>query len=175
MTVYDASPENQKRFWSYTKKNEATGCIEWTGRTGGKGYGMFWGGVNNKYEIFAHRYAMVVFGGKDPDHMLVMHTCDNRLCVNPEHLRLGTNRDNINDKVRKNRQARNVGSQNGTARYCETDIVEMKRLHSQGVTATEIAKRYNTNTTHICRILSGKIWSHVTADYNVMQSWDWVI
>lgn len=80
-----------------------TPCVEWTGRRDKKGYGHTW--FRGKPER-AHRVAWIKERGPIPPGMCVCHTCDNPACVRADHLFLGTNNDNVQDKVRKGRQYR---------------------------------------------------------------------
>lgn len=75
-------------------------CIEWLGPPTNSGYGQL---TVDKRHWMAHRYAWTQVNGPIPEGMIVMHTCDNKLCVNPEHLRLGTHHDNMADMVAKGR------------------------------------------------------------------------
>ena len=87
-------------------KNEATGCIEWKLSTGSHRYGQaYWPAfsTNRGGVILAHRLAYLAQHGAIPAGLLVLHKCDNRRCINFEHLRLGTNKDNSDDKIRKGR------------------------------------------------------------------------
>lgn len=95
------------RFISKLKRNGE--CLEWTASTDTSGYGLF--KVKNKL-MKAHRFSYQTFVGEIPDGMYVMHKCDNRICVLPSHLQLGTHQDNMDDKVRKGRQ--NNGRLNNT-------------------------------------------------------------
>lgn len=83
-------------------------CQEWQGKISyvnraPKGYGYFYS-KDLKKNVLAHRHAWVVANGKDiPSGMVVMHTCDNTICVNPSHLILGSQADNVNDMIAKGR------------------------------------------------------------------------
>ena len=86
------------RFWEKVRK--ADGCWEWIGRTNAYGYGIFTRGHTEK--ILAHRMAWMLMRG-DTKELFCLHRCDNRRCVNPAHLFLGTQSDNLKDMWRKGR------------------------------------------------------------------------
>ena len=99
----------EELFWEkVSKSDDDDGCWEWTGATRGKDdlqYGVAWDGER---KVGAHRYSYelrhgTIPPGGDVRGMCVCHTCDNPLCVNPDHLFLGTHLDNMKDKVKKNR------------------------------------------------------------------------
>src|SRR5579872_970926 len=79
----------------------ATGCWNWTASTIGKGYGQC--NVRRLKERFAHRVSYRAYKGEIPAGQDVLHTCDNKLCVNPRHLFLGTKKDNAQDMKAKER------------------------------------------------------------------------
>lgn len=87
-------------FWEKVEKaEEDNGCWEWTGsRINGYGHLCI-----SKENVYSHRVSYMLHSGKDPDGMLVLHHCDNPSCVNPDHLFLGTYRDNTQDMIRKGR------------------------------------------------------------------------
>ena len=98
----------QNRFWSKVEKKEANECWNWQTGKGWNGYGQFF---IDKKNIRAHRFSYEMHHNrKIAPGLIVMHTCDNRACVNPAHLVEGTARENIQDKVNKNRQARLPGA-----------------------------------------------------------------
>lgn len=96
-----------KRFWPKTIRDENSGCWEWTAHIASNGYGRF--GLNGKARD-SHRVAWELSFGPIPNGLSVLHVCDNRRCVRPDHLFLGTQRDNMIDAVRKGRmKGRNAG------------------------------------------------------------------
>jgi hypothetical protein len=105
----------EQRFFGRFKVNEDTGCWNWTGPPTDNGYGMISGAIGGKRYVpkggrmLAHRVSWIIHNGEIPPGdgahgTVVMHTCDNRLCVNPKHLRLGTQADNVYDMIDKGRK-----------------------------------------------------------------------
>jgi hypothetical protein len=108
---------NAKPIWlTFTEKTEPrdSGCIEWTGHRDPKGYGRF---SSQGGEILVHRLAYTMHFGVDPGELHVLHSCDNPSCCNPHHLFLGTNADNMADRLAKGRQARLFGDANPNYRH----------------------------------------------------------
>ncbi len=94
-------------FWIKVEKQDGDGCWEWTGAKG-RGYGLFHDGIRL---VPAHRWLWEQTNGPIPKGKILCHHCDNRPCVRPDHLFMGTNKDNSEDMVRKGRQA--TGERNG--------------------------------------------------------------
>ncbi len=93
-------PSAEERFWSNVEKTD--GCWEWHGTTtaGRKKYGVL---RNNYKQVKAHRFSWELVNGPIPEGLVIRHMCDNKLCVNPDHLKVGTVCDNNGDKTGKHR------------------------------------------------------------------------
>jgi hypothetical protein len=104
----------------------------------------------------AHRIAYEEVFGPIPDGLCVLHACDKRHCINPDHLFLGTREDNIHDAVKKGRHAH--GSTNGHAKLTEIKVMEIKLSNAK---AAVLAKRFNISIMTIYDIRAGRTWRHV--------------
>lgn len=130
-------------------------CLEWT--KGGYQYGHF---TRKGKNYLAHRVAYEVAYGKIPKGMLVCHTCDNRRCINPKHLFLGTIQDNSNDMKLKGRQCR--GEKSHTSKLSESEVIRIRNLHSTyGVISRKLAKEYGVTSSTINKIVNRKTWKHL--------------
>jgi len=93
-----------ERFWAKVNKDAPNGCWEWHSSLTGGGYGAFFVHHPDKREIVrAHRFSWELANGSIPNGLWVLHKCDNRICVNPDHLFLGNRSDNMIDCARKGR------------------------------------------------------------------------
>lgn len=143
------------RFWSKVEKTEA--CWNWTGRLDKGGYGQF--SLKTMGNCRAPRYAWEITYGPIPDGLFVCHRCDNRLCVNPDHLFLGTPKDNSQDAAQKGRMDR--GEDRHCAKLTEEDVREIRRKYQTGATQLEISNGYPVSRATIGRIINRRIWKHV--------------
>lgn len=128
-------------------------CQEWKKAKDAGGYGVSW--KDGKY-IRAHRKVYIETHGPIPSGLVVRHTCDNRACVNPDHLILGTRADNSKDMVDRNRQA--FGTKVGTSKLTD-DIVRM--IRSMSGSSQQLATFFGCSKTNIKDIKNNKIWKHV--------------
>lgn len=122
-------------------------------RHGGYGYVTMDG---RKY--YAHRLAWALCNGEDPGSRVVRHTCDNPICINPEHLVIGTHRDNMDDMMRRGRQQRERGERNARAVLTEQDVRGIRCLHALGCGSYEIAKIFNITPPHARNVAMRRIW-----------------
>ena len=135
-----------------------TPCIEWTGSFGGSGYGNAIG--KNGRTTTAHRLAWAKVHGDIPPGMHICHKCDNRKCVNPDHLFLGTPKENIGDCWSKGRHPRFHGEANNSAKLNQADVRTVKILYfAERRSQREIAEHYGISQTQVSRICLGKCWN----------------
>lgn len=127
------------------------------------GYYRFWNRVE-KCDVYAHRHFYEECFGEIPDGFVVMHKCDNKLCVNPEHLQLGTASENIKDMWRKGRGKRleiKRGNDHPRAKLRECDVVKIRGHLRDGMKQRDIASLFGVHQTLISAIKTGEIWGHV--------------
>lgn len=137
----------------------ASGCVEWTGSTTTKyGYGNLTVEGKNEY---AHRYAYRRACGSIPDGLFVLHRCDNPPCVNPEHLFLGTQIDNMQDCSQKGRVNTTIEARmndHPQAKITEAIAVEIRALKEFGFKQCDIAKQFGISKYIVSRVVLNKHW-----------------
>lgn len=146
--VIRRSPEEVvSAFWGYVKKTKT--CWLWKGERVNSGAGrMYWG-----RHILAHRLSYAIHHGSVPDGMCVCHTCDVPYCVNPDHLFIGSQRDNMADMARKCR---------GNHRLTISDVAHIRKSYRSGeLNQTELARKYGVAPSHISNIVRFKQRKHV--------------
>lgn len=127
------------RFFKHTRKTPS--CWVWTASTNQWGYGRLgYGRRNNPKKIAAHRLSWSIHNGTIPEGKLVLHKCDNRKCVNPKHLYLGTSQDNSNDMVRKKRHM--FGESHNRAKLTIEQVKEIRELCHSGIRQVDIGNAY---------------------------------
>ena len=151
------------QFWSKVHK-DASGCWLWTAGKTTCGYGSI--GVGTKVWT-AHRLSWELNRSPIPEGLQVLHRCDVPACVNPDHLFLGTQLENIKDRDAKGRTFRGYrsdvgrGSKHAGAKLNEAQVAEIKSLLRSGETRTRIARLFGVVPGTIGMIAVGKNWSHV--------------
>ena len=124
-----------------------TECINWQGANNGKGYGITW---FNKKKEYAHRVAYIKVNGEITNGKVVMHLCDNRACVNPEHLKLGTQSENLKDMVAK---GRNVPIKYKKVTKEQTE--QIKKLYATGEYSTrKLAPMFKIGKSQVHKIIT---------------------
>jgi hypothetical protein len=173
----------EERFWEKVDRRGEDECWEWLGGWRGNGYGYF--SIGGK-EMNAHRGSWIIHNGNVPAELCVCHICDNRRCVNPKHLFLGTISDNAVDMVKKHRHVSQInpgcyprgdkhhthlrpetisfGEKNGGSKLKESMVkIIIERLQA-GEQGRKIARDYNISECAISQIKLHKHWSYLFHD-----------
>lgn len=169
--IKDITPE--QAFWSHVDKNgpvpahvpELGKCWGWTAHLAPNGYGNFGGKtIPPGARRYAHRASYYFHTGVVPGQLNVLHKCDNRRCVRPDHLFLGTQLDNVRDMAQKGRRVSNVpkGPDHHFAKFTAEKVRELRSLYASGVGPTELGRRYGVTAQSAWSVAVRKTWKHVT-------------
>jgi len=150
--VHPLKPRDAERYWSKVDRRDPDECWLWQAYTDRDGYGRF--SLQGRKER-AHRVA-VRLDGCDPSGQVVRHSCDNPSCVNPDHLQVGSQHDNMRDMVERERQP--LGERNGRS---QLSLEEVKIILKATGSTADLAKRFDTSPSNIREIRSGRSWRHV--------------
>ena len=141
----------------------SSACIEFTGCKDARGYGrQTVDGVSDR----AHRHSYRKHHGPIPKDMVVRHTCDNPPCINPDHLVLGTQLDNMQDAVKRKRFPDRRGAANDNSRLSVEQVIEIKRALQEpywGI-VRHLAAKYKVPESTITNIKIGRTWTSVSLE-----------
>lgn len=160
--VKPVGPTESERFYAKISKTPTeTGCLLWLGYLTPDGYGSF--NFRGK-SVRAHRVAWELENGKIPDGMVLMHVCDVPSCVRVSHLKLGTQIDNIRDRVAKGRTNHIptcIGEAVGNSKLTADQVLEIRGARYADWTGKDIAAHFGVSESLVCMILKRKIWAHL--------------
>lgn len=151
--------EKMARFWTYIARGGQDECWPWQRCVGDRGYGFF--NFDGETKL-THRLAYELTHGEGAAAgKVVRHTCDNPPCCNPNHLVLGTHKDNMHDKIKRGRARNLKGNECSWAKLTAEQIPEIRTLLKQKVYHKDIAAKFGVDTVTITDINLGRTWRHV--------------
>jgi hypothetical protein len=147
-----------ERFW--TKVDKSGDCWEYKGGKKVDGYGVY---HLNKKTVRAHRYSWEISNGPIPEGLLVCHRCDNPGCVNPDHLFLGTQIDNMQDSIKKGRFVKREGENNPRSILTEKKVLTIRADYEamEKKNMAELGRKYDIPAGQIESIVKRIIWKHI--------------
>ena len=134
----------EERINARLHKASADKCWTWQGALNKRGYGQV------RRNLLVHREAYVLWVGPIPDGLHVCHTCDNRACANPSHLFLGTQTDNMRDKVEKDRH---LWGEDMPHKFTDEDVAQMRSLYGSGWSQGQIARKFGTSQSYVGQLV----------------------
>jgi hypothetical protein len=163
-----------ERFWSKVNVGPPDQCWEWqAGLSLPNGYGVFW---LNQSNHGAHRVSWTLENGEIPEGLLVLHKCDNKKCVNPRHLYLGTNLQNAQDTaqrnsgykerirqrvIKTNKERPAAVARRGNSKLSDQDVLRIRELVASGMMQKDVADMYGISRAAVCRIVRNKSWQEL--------------
>lgn len=162
--MFHYTPKDIERFWSKVNKNGSIPehmphlgeCWEWN-LSCYKNRGYFT--CQHKYKFLSSRVSWEITNGEIPNNLFVLHKCDNSRCVRPDHLFLGTQKDNVDDMYAKGREGNHKGDNNGMHKLSINEIIEIRNLYIKGgFSQSELGIKYGVKQPSISRIVNRKRW-----------------
>lgn len=137
---------------------KTNGCWEWQGHKDHGGY------IRIRFcgrREFVHRLSYQFYVGEIPKGMCVCHHCDNRCCVNPSHLFLGTQLDNVHDRDMKGRGADRHGENHHLSKFTEQQVIDIRRRYNDGECMSILAKEHGVTYGAIYAVVRRRNWTHI--------------
>lgn len=164
----DSTPQRERkripvtdRFWRHVTAGAENECWLWQGATI-KGYGALrMQRSHSPGYVYAHRMSYEIHKGAIPADQHVCHSCDNPLCVNPNHLWVGTNRENVTDMDAKGRRVTQRGETHPDAKLTEAQVLEIRERAANGEKQRNLASEYSISESNISSIVTRRVWKHL--------------
>lgn len=153
--LYPFDHSNPKHRLEEHIEHKENGCIEWVGHKNSQGYGRIQ--VNHK-DIRTHRLAYELANGPIPEGMVVRHKCDNPSCINPAHLEIGTQQENIRDRGERGRTFVHAGETTPNSKLTNKDVLYILQSSDNN---TFLGKKFGVNSSTILAIKRRKTWRHI--------------
>lgn len=160
MTLLELARRAETRIWVRVDRRGPDECWPWKGSPNTSGYGqvdLTYKGVRCAHNV--HRVIWALAHGRSPGRRFVRHTCHNRICCNPAHLRLGTPLQNSRDMIAAGRST--AGDRNPNARLTAEQVHGIRSALAAGETQASVARRHGVSCQAVNHIATGRRWSHV--------------
>jgi hypothetical protein len=157
----DCEPFTPEEIIASSIQDPVSGCWEWQHSMSKWGYGMV---RRNGRNMHSHRASYIAFNGPIPSGMVICHKCDNRKCVNPDHLFVGTQKENLADARMKGRMfdpPQRRGEQNNKSKLSEADVAKIRSMVSCGIGKTAIGRMFGIHRETVRRAAEGRTWAHI--------------
>ena len=158
----------EERFWRKVDKSLGLGpngdCWLWLGGVAGLGYGSIGLGSRDMGRDYVHRVSWVLENGLIAEDLFVLHTCDVRLCVTPDHLWLGTQKDNMQDMLMKGRGRAGgpSGEKHGMSKLTDEKVRTIRSRYAAGSVSQEVlADEFGVSQSTVSRVLLSECWKHI--------------
>lgn len=151
--MYEINDEIKEKFYKYTDKN-----WKWVGGKSKNGYGHLW--YKGK-TLSSHKISYLIHKGEVPAGMCVLHSCDTKDCVNPEHLHLGTRADNNRERAERGRNRNQNGEKNNGSKLTRKQVLEIRKRHKNGAIQRQLSKEYGVSPCQINLIVKRINWKHI--------------
>lgn len=149
-----------EKVMSMIKVDESTGCWNYNGQKNPAGYGVHNLRMGSKRKnLLVHRMVWAHFNGPIPDGLYILHSCDNRKCCNPEHLRPGTSAENMADAASRGRMKKGIDS--NLAVLNEDEVMSIRRMYDDGIPIRAIARKFGVSRWAIYQIGRRDTWKHL--------------
>lgn len=158
MNTYLTDPSFLRRFWSHIDQSGA--CWIWTAGKSKAGYGQI--GYGRRLVLYAHRVSFELHNGPITGKSVIRHSCDTPACVNPGHLLIGTQRDNVTDMIVRKRH-------NPHPRLTELQVRDIVSRYLAGDLTPDLAAHFGVDTNEIGRIIRGVRWGHIWTSDEIAQ------
>lgn len=149
----------EERFWRRVEKTD--GCWLWCGTIRSNGYGSIQEAGKGSKSLSVHRVSYMLHKGSISDGLVVMHSCDNKRCVNPDHLSVGTHGDNARDAIAKGlyQKVQPVGEANGKSKLTVKDVEFIRSNPDRSL--VQLAKDLGVSPNCVRAVRIGRTWSHL--------------
>jgi hypothetical protein len=158
---HNSKQDLEERVWGHINIGNPNECWEWVGGKNKDGYGRL--NISGRIDR-AHRVVYRLANGDIPPNKIILHSCNNPSCCNPNHLRAGTYKENTHDMMVSGRNRNKVfrGSESSVSKLTESQVLNMRQeYNSGGISIGKLARKYSISESQCSRIVKRQSWTHI--------------